>query len=120
MRTKQFRADRIIFLRQSFLICTLVWEARSPWPSDNLRNEMITVILYKLTIKQYLTQTVPSLTLSVVCLRSGGDEDPGQPHQQSHHQVDGHPRVENLVLRPWWPTEEKGERQVSYPGFRVG
>lgn len=47
------------------------------------------------------------LTFSEVLLRSESNEDPGQAHQQRHHQVNSHPRVENLLLGAWRPTEEQ-------------
>lgn len=49
-----------------------------------------------------------SLTVSVVRFWSEGDEDPGQSHQHSHHQVHRHPRVQNLVLQSWRPGGNKG------------
>lgn len=61
-------------------------------------------------IKHSIEHSVLCLTFSVVSLWSAGDEDPGQPHQQSHHQVDGHPRVEDLVLGPRWPGRQREER----------
>ena len=45
----------------------------------------------------------PLLTLSVVHLWSGGEEDPGQSHQHCHHQVNRHPGVHDLALPPWGP-----------------
>ena len=113
--------SRTVFIRQSFLICPLVWEAQSPWPSDNLRkkDEIINVLrrmFLNIDNQAVLnTDTALSLTFSVVRLRSGGDEDPGQAHQQRHHQVDGHPRVQDLVLRPHRPAAE-GKSGESSPG----
>lgn len=49
------------------------------------------------------------LTFGVVGFRPGGDAYPGDAHQQSHHQVDGHPGVQDLVLGARRPAEEARE-----------
>lgn len=48
-----------------------------------------------------------SFTFSKVLLRSESNEDPGQAHQERHHQVNSYPRVQNLVLGAWRPKEEQ-------------
>lgn len=47
------------------------------------------------------------MTFSEVLLRSESNEDPGQAHQQRHHQVNSYPRVQNLVLWAWRPAGEQ-------------
>lgn len=118
-----------IFITHSFLICHLVWELRSPYSSDILRRKEKTVIqenipsdttaapvlslLFISSLSSVLKASAKirsycfPLTFSKVLLRFESNEDPGQAHQECHHQVNSYPRVQNLVLRAWRPKEEQ-------------
>lgn len=95
-----------ISLMRSSQTCLQLWGTPPPWSPGNLKSRTTRVRSHSRT---QCEGPVLLQTFSVVPLWLTGHEDPGQPHQQRHHQVDRHPRVEDVVLEVQWPAGQRGE-----------
>lgn len=82
------------------------WGMPPPWSSGNLKSRTTRVRSHSQT---QCEGPVVLQTFSVVPLWMTGHEDPSQPHQQRHHQVDRHPRVEDAVLEAQRPAGQRGD-----------
>lgn len=93
-------------LTRSYQTCLQPWGMPPPWSPGNLKSRTTRVRSHS---QNQCESPVLLQTFSVVPLWLTGYEDPGQPHQQRHHQVDRHPWVEDVMLKAQWPAGQRGE-----------